>query len=127
MRTDAQIKFLYYPLQRCYFSNFDQKLKLKSLSFFHVIINYYQKDFNNFNHFINYLNLDIDFLGICESRILKSQFVKKNIGLQNYLIEQTPTESTSGGVLLFINKKDSYKTCPDLSLHSGKKTWVYIQ
>ena len=41
VRTDAQIKFL-HPLQRCYFSNFDQKLKLKSLSFFHVI-NYYQK------------------------------------------------------------------------------------
>ena len=79
------------------------------------------KNFNNFNYFINYLNLDFDFLGICESRILKSQFVKKSISLQNYLIEQTPTESTAGGVLLFINKKDSYKTCPDLSPHLRKK------
>ena len=34
--------------------------------------------------------------------------------LQNYLIEQTPTESSVGVVLFYINKKNSSKTHPDL-------------
>ena len=42
------------------------------------------------------LNLDFDFLGIFESRILKSHSSNKNVRLQNYLIEQTPIESTAG-------------------------------
>ena len=42
------------------------------------------------------------------------------ICLQNYLIEQTLTESTAGGVLLYINKKHSYKTRLDLTIYKSK-------
>ena len=59
-------------------------------------------------------------MGISESRILKSQSLNINIGLQNYVIEQTPTESTAGGVLLYINKKHSYKTCLNLMSYKAK-------
>ena len=41
--------------------------------------------------------------------------------MQNYVIEQTPTESTAGGVLLYINKKHSYKARPDLMTYKAKK------
>ena len=60
-------------------------------------------------------------MGISESRILKSQSLNTNVSLQNYVIEQTPTESTAGGALLYINKRHSYKTCPDLTIYKPKK------
>ena len=104
-----------------YFSDLDQKHKLKDLSYFHLNINSLSKKFDDFNHFINYLNLNFDFLGISESRILKSQSSNVNISLQNYLIGQTPTESTAREVLLYINKKHSYKTRPDLMIYKSKK------
>ena len=70
---------------------------------------------------INDLNLDFNFLGISEFRILESQSFNINISLKNYLIEQTPSESTAGEILLYINRKHSYKTCPDLMINKSKK------
>ena len=70
---------------------------------------------------INELKLEFDILGISESRILKSQSLNTNVSLQNYVIEQTPTESTAGGALLYINKRHSYKTRPDLAIYKPKK------
>ena len=104
-----------------YFSNLDVELKSKCLSFFHLNINSLSKNFDNFNHLINKLKLEFDILGISESRILKSQSLNTNVSLQNYVIEQTPTESTAGGALLYINKRHSYKTCPDLTIYKPKK------
>ena len=83
--------------------------KIINLSIFHLNINSLWKNFDDFNHFINYLNLDFDFLGISESSILKSQSSNVNISLENYLIGKTPTESAAGGILLYINKKHSIK------------------
>ena len=34
--------------------------------------------------------------------------------------EHKPTEATAGGAL-YINKKHSYKICPDLTIHKAKK------
>ena len=69
----------------------------------------------------NELKLEFDVLGISESRILKSQYLNTNVSLQNYVIEQTPIESTARGALLYINKKHSYKTRPDLVIYKPKK------
>ena len=108
-------------IETSYFSNLDVELKSKCLSFFHPIINSLSKNFDNFNHLINELKLEFDILGISESRILKSQSLNTNVSLQNYVIEQTPTESTAGGALLYINKRHSYKTHPDLAIYKPKK------
>ena len=96
------------------------ELKSKCLSFFHLNINLLSKNFDNFNHLINELKLQFDILGISESRILKSQSLNTNFSLQNYVIEQTPTESTAGGALLYINERHSYKTPPTLPFISQK-------
>ena len=77
-------------------------------------------NFEDFNHLINDLNLDFDFLGISESRILQSQPLNTNVSLQNYLTEQSPTESNAGGFLLHISKKNSYKTWQDLMIDKSK-------
>ena len=70
---------------------------------------------------INELNIEFDILGISKSRILKCQSLNTNISLQNFVIEQTPTESTAGGALLYINKRNFYKTRPDLAMYKPKK------
>ena len=97
------------------------ELKSKCLSFFHLNVSSLSKHFDNFNHLINILKLEFDILGISESRILKSQSLNTNVSLQNYVIEQTSTKSTAGGPLLYINKRHSYKTHPDLTIYKRKK------
>ena len=104
-----------------YFSNFDVELKSKCLSFFHLNINSLSKHFDNFNHLINKLKLEFDIMDISESRILKSQSLNTNVSLQNYVIEQSSTESIAEGALLYINKRHSYKTHPDLAIYKPKK------
>ena len=104
-----------------HFSNLDVALKSKCLSFFHLNINSLSKISDNFNHFINQLKLEFDILGISKSRILKSQSLNTNVSLQNYVIEQSSTESTAGGALLYINKRHSYKARPNLAIYKLKK------
>ena len=101
-----------------YFSNLDMELKPKCLSFFHLNINLLSKHFDNFNHLNNELKLELDILGISESRI---SIFKHKCHLPNYVIEQTSTESTAGGALLYINMRHSYKTHPDLAIYKPKK------
>ena len=103
-----------------YFPSLGVELKSKCLSFFHLNINSLSKNFDNFSHLINELKLEFDILGISESRILKSQSLNTNVSLPNYVIEQTPTESTAGGALLYINKRHSYKTRSDLAIYKPK-------
>lgn len=83
------------------------EFKSKCLSFFHLNINSLSTNFNDFNHLINGLKLEYDILGISGPRILKSQSLNAIVSLQNYIIEQTQTESTAGGSLLDINKRHS--------------------
>ena len=108
------------PNSKCrdisYFSNSDVEFKSKCLSFFDLCTNSLSKNFDNFNHLINELKLEFDILGISELRILKSQSLNTNVSLQNYVIEQTPTESTAGGTLLYNDKRHSYENRPDLSI-----------
>ena len=104
-----------------YFSNLDLELKSKCLSFFHLKINSLSKKFDNFNLLINELKLEFVILGISESRILKSQSLNANVSLYNNVTEQTPTESTAGGALLYINKRHSYKTRPGLPIYKPNK------
>ena len=104
-----------------FFSNLDVELKSKCLSFFHLNINSLSKIFDNFNHLINELKLGFDILIISELRILKCQSLNTNVSMQNYVIEQTSTESTAGEALLYISKRHCYKTCPDFTIYKPKK------
>ena len=44
------------------------------------------------------------FDAITESRIKKDSSSPVNLHLDNYSIEQTPTETSAGGILLYISK-----------------------
>ena len=73
-------------------------------------------------------DIDFDFREITEPRISKTNFSPRNITLANYAIEQTPTESNTGGALLYINRKRSYKIRKDLKLYKPYKIeYVFVE
>ena len=81
-----------------YFSNLDVELKSKCLSFFHLNINSFSKNFDNFNPLINELKLEFDILDISESRILKFQSLNTNVRLQNYVISKPQLNQLQEGL-----------------------------
>ena len=65
-------------------------------------------------------SLNFDIICITESRITKSNLPTSNIHIPGYNIEQTPTESSAGGTLIYISQKLSYKNRPDLQIYHPK-------
>ena len=49
------------------------------------------------------IDVDFDFLGFTESCLLKTNFSPTNMSLAIYAIKLTPTESSAGGAVLYIN------------------------
>ena len=43
--------------------------------------------------------------GFSETRLRKNKQSFSNINLENYVYESTPTESSKGGTMLYINKQ----------------------
>ena len=74
------------------------------------------KNFDDFNILLNDLNVNFDILAITESSIRKDPSSLANLDLDNYSTEQTPTETTAGGTLLYISKRLSYQLRNDLKL-----------
>jgi len=66
--------------------------------------------------------LQIDIIGITESRLKKDWSPIVNINLNNYEIEHTPTESSNGGALLYIKKSLAYKVRNDLK-YINQENW----
>ena len=59
-------------------------------------------------------------IGISESRLQKSKQHITNISLPDYVYEHTPTESSKGGRLLYLDKHFKYKLRKDLNIyHKG--------
>ena len=56
-----------------------------------------------------------------ESRLSQKNPQTTNINLVVYNIEQTPTESSAGSVLLYISQKCSYKPRKDLQVYCPKE------
>ena len=55
-------------------------------------------------------------IGISESRLQKSKQHITNICLPNYVYEHTPTESSKGGTLLYLDKNLKCKLRKDLNI-----------
>ena len=62
---------------------------------------------------------NFDIIAVSETRISKKTSLTSNINLNNYSFESTPTESTAGGIMLYISNRLSYK--PRIYLNMYKK------
>ena len=91
-------------------------MKSKGLSLFHINVDSLPKQFDNFKYLINQLQIEFDFIAIIESRLIKGISPTTNINLNDYVIEHTPAESSTGGALLYI-KKYSYQPSNDLNIY----------
>ena len=75
---------------------------------------------NELKLLLSSFNENFDIICITESRITKSNLPTSNIRIPGYNIEQTPTESSAGGTLIYISQKLSYKNRPDLQIYNPK-------
>ena len=85
-------------------------LNISSLSYHHLEL----------HNLISDMKIKPKIIGISESRLQKSKQHITNISLPNYVYEHTPTESSKGGTLLYLNKNLKYKLRKDLNIyHKG--------
>ena len=82
-------------------------------SFFHTNIASLEKHFDELSTLLSTLNHSFDFIAISETR-LKPQSLS-NISLSNYSFINTPSETSAGGVGLYISSKYSFKHRQDLN------------
>ena len=98
-----------------------QKLKIpnkeNSLSLFHINSCSLNKNFEELQNLLQSTNINFDVIAITETRIPKNVSVTQNIVLNNHSFEQTPTESSAGGTLLYIAIRLSYKIRNDLKIY----------
>ena len=86
------------------------------------------KNFDELNILLNDLNINFAILAITESRIKKDSLSPQNLHLNDYSIEQTPTETSAGGTLLYMNKRLSYQLRNDLKRYlPGKIESTFIE
>ena len=76
---------------------------------------------NELKTLLSQVDTKFDIICISESRISKKNSLTTNIDTPGYNIEQTPTESSAGGSLIYISQKLSYKVRKDLQLHRPKE------
>ena len=67
-------------------------------------------------------------IGISESRLQKSKQHITNISLPDYVYEHTPTESSKGGTLLYLDKNLKHKLRKDLNIyHKGTIESTFVE
>ena len=67
------------------------------------------------------LKVKFDILSITKSRLKTGKQPIKNIYLQGYVVEGTPTDARCSSALLYINKSINYKLRKDLKIHKSKE------
>ena len=96
-----------------------QERQKEDLALFSYEYMFTSKNFHDFNILLNDLHVNFDILAITESRIKKDSSSPENLHLDNYSIEEAPTETSA---LLYISKRLFYQLRKDLKLyHQGKK------
>ena len=92
----------------------------QDLAVLHLNISSLSSHINELKLLLFNFNLNFDIICITESRITKSNLPTGNIHIPGYNIEQTLTESSAGGTLIYISQKLSYKNRPDLQIYNPK-------
>ena len=67
------------------------------------------------------IDMNFDIISLTESRIKKNSVFPINIEQENYSIEHTPTETATGGALLYIGKRLFYHPRNDLNIYTPGK------
>ena len=90
-------------------------------SIFHLNIESLQFHKNDLDILLDNLNIEFDIIAISETRLKKDIKPVKDIKLSNYEIEDTTTEASKGGTLIYVSKNLNYKRRKDLEIYESKK------
>ena len=107
----------------CYISD-SKKLKInkqQDLSVLHLNISSISAHTDDLRTFLNLAHHKFDIICISESRISVKHPQTTNIDLPGFNMEQTPTESSAGGTLIYISQSLSYKPRKDLQIYCPKE------
>ena len=126
MSSDTDHEYDETPPINCNYFDIDefQKAKFdssKSFSIFHLNIHSIQKHIEELKTLLQLMNHKFDILAISESKIQKGRKPILDITIEGY---QTPlgipTESTKGGVLLYVSNELNFKPRNDLNIYQSK-------
>ena len=76
---------------------------------------------DNSTAFINNCKIKPKVIGLSETRLRKNRQPLSNINLENYVYESTPTESSKGGTMLYVDKQLTYRLRKDLMMYKYKE------
>ena len=100
-----------------------QKIKIKQQDFslLHLNISSLSCYINDLVNFLALLNSKFDVICIPETRLFHKNPLTTNIELPCYNIEQTPSESSAGGTLIYVSQNLSNKCRADLQICCPKE------
>ena len=100
-----------------------QKIKIKQQDFslLHLNISSLSCHINDLINFLALINTKFDVICITETRLSHKNPLTTNIELPGYNIEQTPSESSAGGTLIYISQNLLYKRRTDLQICCPKE------
>ena len=99
------------------FNNALNELSTKKTLYMHLNISSLSYHHLELYNLIADMKIKPKIIGISESRLQKSKQHITNISLPNYVYEHTPTESSKGGTLLYLDKNLKYKLRKDLNIY----------
>ena len=94
--------------------------KQQDLSTLNLNISFILPRIDDLRTFLNLAHHKFDIICISESRISLKHPQTTNIDLPGFNMEQTPTESSAGGTLIYISQSLSYKPRKDLQIYCPK-------
>ena len=125
-KDDTNDEFDVDPSIDCQYYNFDDFLKAKfqpkkSFSILHLNIHSIQKHVDELRTALDILKFKFDVIALSESLLIKGKKPIIDIHLDGYHPPiGTPTESTKGGVLMYISDSLNYVQRPKLNIYESK-------
>ena len=86
------------------------KIPKNSLKMFHINARSLNKNFEDLKYLSKSSNINYNSIAISDTRTMKNLAITQSINLKNYNFEYTPTESTAGGIMLYIANHLGYKS-----------------
>ena len=111
--------------QNCKYYNINDFTKSKfsnnNFSILHLNISSISRHIEELKTLLSLTKHKFDIIAISESRIKINNTAINNILIENYSYEYIPTESSAGGVILYIGNHLNYKIRKDLSIYKAKE------
>ena len=114
----------YYSIDDFTAAQFDPN---KSFSILHLNIHSIQRHIEEFRVILQLMDFKFDIICISESKIIKDCVPKIDINIAGYADPlSTPTESTKGGVLIYVKSGLVAKPRPDLNIYKKRSSSHFL-